>query len=76
MSVVCLRKTFLGDKSYPIEVLVVDVALLERTLDLFLRLFRQRVEAVDQFNIVLCGIPPVVKDRRRDAAPVLCISDE
>lgn len=76
MSVVHLGKTFLGGKTYPIEVFVVDVALLERTLDLLLRLFGQRVKAVDQFNIVLCGLPPVVKDRRRDTSPVLCVSDE
>ena len=74
MSDTRLPRAIAGDKAYPIPVIVVDVALLERALDLLLGVCRHYVETVDQLKIVLSGLPPVVKDIRRDAAPVTGVS--
>jgi hypothetical protein len=69
-----LPRAIAGDETNPVPVIVVDVALLERALDLLLGVCRHYVETVDQFKIVLSGLPPVVKDIRRDAAPVAGVS--
>lgn len=51
------------------------MALLERALHLVLSVCRHHVETVDQLEIVISGLPPVVKDIGRDAAPVADVSD-
>ena len=52
------------------------MTLLECTLDLLLGVFGHCVEAVNQLKIVLGSLPPVVKYRRRDTAPVAGVSKE
>lgn len=74
LSVTYLTQAIGGDKTYPIEVRVVNVALLKRALDFFLGVLRQCVETVDQLNIVLCRLPPVVEDGRRYTAPITNVS--
>ena len=64
-----------SDKTYPVEVLVINVALLERALDLLLGISRQLVVAVNQLEILLSSLPPVVDDIRRDASPVPRVSN-
>jgi hypothetical protein len=49
--------------------------LLKRALDLLLGVFRHCVETVDQLEVVLSGLPPVVENRRRDTAPVAGVSN-
>lgn len=56
--------------TYSVEIIVIDVTLLKRTLDLLLRVLRKRVEAIDQFEILASRLPPVVKNGRCDATPV------
>jgi hypothetical protein len=63
------------DKTYPIEVLVINVALLERALDLLLSVFRKFIVTVDQLKVFLGSLPPVVQDIRRDTAPVAHVSN-
>jgi hypothetical protein len=50
------------------------VTLLKRALDLLLGVGRHHVETIDQLKVVLSGLPPVVKDIWRDAAPVANVS--
>ena len=64
-----------GDETHSIPVIVVNVTLLERALDLLLGVCGHYVETVDQFEIVLSGLPPVVKDIRRNTAPVSGVSN-
>jgi hypothetical protein len=70
-----LPRAITGDEAHSIPVIVVNVALLESALDLLLSVGRHHVEAVDQLKIVLSGLPPVVKDIWRDAAPVADVSN-
>jgi len=64
------------EKSYSSEVLIVDMALLQCALDLFLNFLGNLVKAVDAFVIVLGLLPPVVDDRRRHTAPENQVSRE
>ena len=75
LSVTRLPRATTNDQTYPIEVVVVNVTLLERALDLLLSVFRHCVEAVNQLKVMLSGLPPVVEDRRRDTAPVAGVSN-
>jgi len=70
-----LPRAVAGDNTYPIPVIVVDMALLERALDLLLGVLGQDIETVDQLKVVLSGLPPVVKDIWRDTAPVADVSN-
>lgn len=51
------------------------MTLLKRTLDLLLRVFRKRVETIDQFEILASRLPPVVENGRRDATPIGNVND-
>jgi hypothetical protein len=64
-----LPRAVAGDETHSIPVIVVNVTLLECALDLLLGVGRHYVETVDQLKVVLSGLPPVVKDIWRDAAP-------
>jgi hypothetical protein len=75
LSVTPWTQDMASDKTYPVEVLVVNVALLERALDLLLGIGRQLVVAVNQLEILLGSLPPVVDDIRRDASPVPRVSN-
>jgi hypothetical protein len=63
-----------GDETHSVPVIVVNVTLLKRALDLLLGVGRHHVETIDQLKVVLSGLPPVVKDIWRDAAPVANVS--